>query len=37
VWIDGLIWSVVVGWLVALVFGTIYNSIVARRALHEIS
>jgi len=27
----------VVGWLVALVFGTIYNSIVARRALHEIS
>jgi hypothetical protein len=37
VWIDGLIWSVVVGWLVALVFGTIYNSIVARRALHEIT
>jgi hypothetical protein len=37
VWIDGLIWSVVVGWLVALIFGTIYNSIVARRALHEIN
>jgi hypothetical protein len=27
----------VVGWLVALVFGTIYNSIVARRALHQVS
>lgn len=37
VWIDGLIWSVVVGWLIALIFGTIYNSIVARRALHQIS
>ena len=36
VWIDGLVWSVVVGWLVALIFGTIYNSIVARRALHDV-
>jgi hypothetical protein len=32
IWIDGLVWSVVVGWLIALVFGTIYNWIVARRA-----
>lgn len=32
IWIDGLIWSVVVGWLIALVFGTIYNWIVARHA-----
>jgi len=37
VWIDGLVWSVVIGWLIALIFGTIYNSIVARRALHEIT
>jgi hypothetical protein len=37
VWIDGLVWSVAIGWLIALIFGTIYNSIVARRALHEIS
>jgi hypothetical protein len=32
VWIDGLVWSVAV----ALIFGTIYNSIVARRALHDV-
>ena len=32
VWIDGLIWSIVAGWLIALVFGTVYNLIVARRA-----
>jgi hypothetical protein len=32
-----LIWSVVIGWLVALIFGTVYNSIVARRALREIT
>lgn len=37
VWIDGLIWSVVVGWLVAVIFGTIYNTLVARRAFHEIT
>ncbi|HZP70709.1 MAG TPA: hypothetical protein VFB29_12265 [Pseudolabrys sp.] len=37
VWIDGLVWSIVVGWLVALVFGTIYNTIVGRRAIHEMS
>lgn len=37
VWIDGLVWSVAVGWLIALIFGTIYNSIVARRALHKIT
>ena len=36
VWIDGLVWSVAVGWLIALIFGTIYNSIVARRALHDV-
>ena len=32
IWIDGLIWSIVAGWLIALVFGTVYNWIVARRA-----
>ena len=32
VWIDGLVWSLVAGWLIALVFGTIYNWIVARHA-----
>jgi hypothetical protein len=37
VWIDGFIWSIVLGWLIALIFGTIYNWIVARRALQEIS
>jgi len=35
-WVEGLIWSVVAGWLIALVFGTVYNWIVARRALHDI-
>ena len=37
VWVEGLIWSIALGWLTALVFGTIYNWIAARRALHEIS
>ena len=37
VWIDGLVWSIVLGWLIALIFGTIYNWIGARRALQEIS
>ena len=32
VWVDGLIWSIAAGWLIALVFGTVYNWIVARRA-----
>jgi len=31
-WVEGLIWSVVAGWLIALVFGTVYNWIAARRA-----
>ena len=35
-WVDGLVWSVVVGWLIALVLGTVYNWIVARRALAAI-
>jgi hypothetical protein len=34
-WVEGLIWSLVVGWLIALVFGTVYNWIVARRALQS--
>jgi hypothetical protein len=34
-WVEGLIWSVVIGWLIALVFGTVYNWIVARRALQS--
>ena len=36
VWIEGLIWSVVLGWLVAIIFGTIYNWIVVRRVVKEI-
>lgn len=32
IWIGGLIWSVVIGWLIALVFGTVYNWMIARRA-----
>lgn len=35
VWMEGLIWSIVAGWLIALVFGTVYNWIVARRLLHS--
>jgi hypothetical protein len=35
VWVEGLIWRIVLGWLIALVFGTIYNSIVARAALQD--
>lgn len=35
-WVDGLIWSIVAGWLMALVFGTVYNWIVARRAVESI-
>jgi len=37
VWVEGLIWSVVLGWLVAIIFGTIYNWIVARRVFREVS
>ena len=36
VWVDGLIWSVVLGWLIAVVFGTIYNWIVGRRVVQPI-
>ena len=36
VWVEGLIWSVVLGWLVAIIFGTIYNRIVARRTVQEV-
>ena len=36
IWIDGFVWSLVLGWLIALIFGTIYNWIVAHRALQEI-
>lgn len=31
--IEGLIWSLVAGWVFALVFGTVYNWIIARRVL----
>jgi hypothetical protein len=34
-WVEGLLWSIVAGWLIALVFGTVYNWVVARRALRE--
>lgn len=36
IWIDGLVWSVVAGWLIATVFGTVYNWIIARRAVDEL-
>jgi hypothetical protein len=32
IWIDGLLWSVVAGWLIALVFGTVYNWTAVRAA-----
>jgi hypothetical protein len=35
-WMEGLIWSIVAGWLIALVFGTVYNWIAARRAVEQI-
>jgi len=35
-WIEGLFWSIVAGWLIALVFGTVYNWIIARRALRSL-
>jgi ABC-type sulfate transport system permease component len=34
-WVEGLFWSIVAGWLIALVFGTVYNWIVVRRALRS--
>jgi hypothetical protein len=34
-WIEGLVWSVAAGWLIALVFGTVYNWIVAHRVMHS--
>ena len=34
-WMEGLIWSILAGWLIALVFGTVYNWIAARRTLHS--
>jgi hypothetical protein len=36
VWVEGLAWSIVLWWLVAIIFGTIYNWIVARRVVREI-
>ena len=36
VWVDGLIWSIVIGWTIAVVFGTIYNWIVGRHAVQLI-
>ena len=32
VWVEGLIWSLAAGWLIALVFGTVYNWNYASRA-----
>lgn len=34
-WVEGLVWSIVAAWVFALVFGTIYNWIIARRMLDE--
>jgi len=35
-WLEGLFWSIVAGWLIALVFGTVYNWVAARRTLHSL-
>jgi hypothetical protein len=35
VWVEGLLWSLVAGWLAALVFGTVYNWTIARRLLAD--
>ena len=35
-WVEGLIWCVVAAWLIALVFGTVYNWITARRSLDQL-
>ena len=37
VWVEGLIWSVVLGWVIAVVFGTIYNWVVGRRVVQLIN
>ena len=34
IWVNGIIWALVVGWILATVTGTIYNFIVARRLVH---
>ncbi len=34
-WVEGLVWSIIVAWVVALVFGTVYNWFVARRTLDQ--
>lgn len=34
-WVEGLVWSIIVAWVLALIFGTVYNWIAARRAIHE--
>ena len=34
-WVEGLVWSIIVAWVVALVFGTVYTWFAARRALKE--
>jgi hypothetical protein len=30
VWIDGIVFSVVFGWITAVVLGTVYNRLIAR-------
>jgi phosphate/sulfate permease len=35
-WVEGLIWSIVAGWLIAPVLGTVYYWIVVRRAMESI-
>jgi hypothetical protein len=35
IWVDGIIWALIVGWVIAIVTGAIYNIIVVRRVLHS--
>jgi hypothetical protein len=34
IWINGIVWALIAGWILATITGTVYNFIVARRALH---
>jgi hypothetical protein len=33
--VGGLVWSIIIAWVVALVFGTVYNWSIARRILDQ--
>ncbi len=35
IWIDGIVVSLAIGWIIAVVLGTVYNVIVAWRSVHS--